>query len=216
MVFINLEYHEMNDIINYLSKIEKNISLKKENYEDDFEIIISRDDALTINNEFIILNEIHPFQFEIISTVLAKSVSLDKIEYEIEILTDHLEELVELLAKGDLKPKEKQLATIWSRILGFKYNTISNLMLLDKPDITWDNVDAEKLYEKMSSFFELKHRYDIIKHKTDTLEDITQAFGNLTQAKKSNRLEWIIIILISFEIIMSLSEKLYELLSRFF
>jgi uncharacterized Rmd1/YagE family protein len=216
VVFVNLEYHEIADIIKYLAKVEKTIDVKKSKYEDDYEIIISKEDNFTINNDFLILKEIHPFQFEIISTVLAKSVALDKVESEIDILTDQIEELVQLLGRGDLKPKEQQLAKIWSRILGFKYNTISNLMLLDKPDITWNNVDAEKLYEKMSGFFELKHRYDIVKHKTDTLEDITQAFGSLTQAKKSNRLEWIIIVLILFEIIMSLGEKFYGLLVNLF
>jgi required for meiotic nuclear division protein 1 len=213
VVFFNMEYHDINDIINYLSRVEKSLDLKK-SYEDDYEMIISKDESFTINNDFIILKEIHPFHFEIVSTVLAKSVALDKIEHEIDQLTDNLEELVDLLGKGDFKLKEKNLAKIWSRILGFKYSTISNIMLLDKPDITWDNIEAEKLYEKMSSLFELKKRYDIVKHKTETLEDITQAFGSLSQTKKSNRLEWIIIILISFEIVMSLTEKIYTFIMR--
>jgi required for meiotic nuclear division protein 1 len=215
-VFVNLEYHEISDIIKYLAKIEKTIDVSKKNYEDDYEMILSKEEPLSFNNDFIILKEIHPFHFEIISTVLAKSVALEKVEYEIDLLTDNLEELVDLLGKGDLNPKEKQVTKIWSQILRFKYNTISNLMLLDKPDITWNNVDAEKLYEKMSGFFELKHRYDIVKHKTDTLEDITQAFGSLTQTKKGNRLEWIIIILITFELLVGISGKLYDLIANLF
>lgn len=215
-VFFNLEHHEVNDIITYLARIEKSIDSNGRNFEDDYEIIIKEEEGLTISNDCLILNEIHHPQYDIVSTVLAKSVSLNKVEYEINLLMDSLEELVALLGKGDLRPKEKLLAKIWSRILGFKYNTISNLMLLDKPDITWDDVNAEKLYEKMSDFFELRHRYYIVKHKMDTLEDITQAFESLTQAKKSNRLEWIIIILISFEIIITLIEKCYDVIRSMF
>jgi uncharacterized Rmd1/YagE family protein len=79
-------------------------------------------------------------------------------------------------------------------------------MLLDKPDITWENQDAETLYIQLSQFYELKDRYDKIQAKTETLMDITQVFGSLTHQRRGNKLEWMVIILIAIEIVLTLIE----------
>jgi uncharacterized Rmd1/YagE family protein len=43
------------------------------------------------------------------------------------------------------------------------------------------------------------------------LLDVTDVFANLSHARRSARLEWIIIILIAFEIIMALAQKFWGL-----
>lgn len=211
-VFINCEFHEITDIVNYLNKIDKGITLKDKKFCDDFVINIS--DMNEINNDFINITELTDYHYEIVSTVLAKSVSLEKIEKNIDILSDELEELVFLLEKGNLKLKENKIAKIWSRILGFKHNMISYIMLLDKPEITWVNSDAERLFEKMSKNFELNYRYETINKKTQIFSDIIEAFSGLAGSKKSNRLEWIVIILIFLETVFILVETLLKFILK--
>jgi len=77
-----------------------------------------------------------------------------------------------------------------------------HLVVLDKPDITWDNPEANSLYLTMARLFELNQRYQEIKHKSETLLDMTDVFSSLSNARRSARLEWIIIILIAIEIIL--------------
>jgi uncharacterized Rmd1/YagE family protein len=79
-------------------------------------------------------------------------------------------------------------------------------MVLDKPDITWDNPEADHLYTTMAGLFELSQRYLEIKHKSETLLDMTDVFSSLSNARRSARLEWIIIILIAIEIVLFLLE----------
>jgi uncharacterized Rmd1/YagE family protein len=79
-------------------------------------------------------------------------------------------------------------------------------MVLDKPDITWDNPEVDRLYLTMASMFELNQRYQEIKHKSETLLDMTDVFANLSHARRSARLEWIIIILIAIEIVIYLMQ----------
>jgi len=53
-------------------------------------------------------------------------------------------------------------------------------------------------------------RYQEIKHKSETLMDVTDVFSSLSHARRAARLEWIIIILIAFEIVMALLDKFWR------
>lgn len=108
----------------------------------------------------------------------------------------------------DLGIPDKRLAKLASKILNFKYRSISSIMVLDKPDITWDNPEADRLYLTMANLFELSQRYQEIRHKSETLMDITEVFTSLSHARRASRLEWIIIILIFIEIVIYLFQIL--------
>lgn len=214
IVFINLNHHEIMDVVNYLKKIEKSLNNQAPfEYRDDFKLdaIQNEHEEITLNYEYMTVDTIENYHLEIISIVLAKSVALEKIEAGIEVLSEDIEDIIEFLEKGHFNLSDEKLSTIWSRILKFKYRTLSYIMLLDKPDITWNNEDAEILFSQLGTFFELQHRYANIRLKTETLSDITEAFGGLTHTKRSTKLEWFIIILITFEILITLTEKFMQL-----
>jgi uncharacterized Rmd1/YagE family protein len=81
-------------------------------------------------------------------------------------------------------------------------------MVLDKPEITWENQEADRFYMTMANLFELSQRYHEIKHKSETLMDITEVFSSLSHARRASRLEWIIIALIFIEIVIYLFQIL--------
>lgn len=45
--------------------------------------------------------------------------------------------------------------------------SISHIQVLDKPDITWDNTEADRLYSTMASLFELNQHHLEIKHSSE-------------------------------------------------
>lgn len=202
-VFINMVHHEIMDIVTYLKGLDSNLVNPSYDFSDDYSIETGCEEE-TINNGYMALQELAPYHREILSVILAKSVALEKIEAEIEILLDELEAVINLLKSGRLSARDDKLAQISAQILSFKYNTISSIMLLDKPDIAWYNEKAEELYNNLSHMFELDERYSKVQAKTGTLMDIVQVFTSLAQHKKANTLEWMIIILILIEIVISL------------
>lgn len=141
---------------------------------------------------------------DIICFVIAKSVALERIEERIDVVFDEVEGLIARLGRGKLGLSDRAMARLASSILSFKFTSIAHIMVLDKPDITWDNPEADRLYTTMAGMFELNQRYLEIKHKSETLLDMTDVFSNLSHARRSARLEWIIIILIAIEIALFL------------
>jgi len=152
IVFLNFQYHEIMDVINYLKTIENGISR----------------------------------------------------------VLDEIEEVVNNLYRGELTVSDEKLAKMSASILEFKLSTISYVMLLDKPAITWNNEEASELFDELTIVFELTDRYEKLRHKIDTLMDIIEVFSGLAHSKRGTRLEWAVIILIGIEICLSLFALFFE------
>ncbi|HWR39994.1 MAG TPA: RMD1 family protein [Patescibacteria group bacterium] len=207
IVFVNCQHHEVMDIIGYLSHVEKGLNqVKQLEHTDEYEILGNSQAEPGITNDQLITLAEQPYHREVVATVLAKSVAVERIEVEVDILIDEIEEVVANLRQGKLSVSDNQLAKVSSRILGFKLATISYVMLLDKPEITWNNEEAGAVFDELCLLFELADRYETLRHKTQMLMDITQVFADLAHAKRGNRLEWAIIILIAIEIVLALIE----------
>ena len=205
IVFIDMEHNEIVDVVNYLKKLEDNLKNADFRFWESYMLKIGTDE-LSVDFNSMSVKEFKSYQLETLAIVLSKSVALEKVEKDLNSLLDEVEDMVDLLGRGILNISDAKNAKMSARILGFKFDTISYIMLLDKPDITWENQNAETLYIQLSQFYELKERYEKIQAKTETLMDITQVFGALTNQRRGNRLEWMVIILIGIEIILTLVE----------
>jgi len=148
------------------------------------------------------------FYPELVSTVIAKSVALEKTEEHLSTILDTLETMIDKLEKGKLNVGNKEIAKTTSKIVRHEYNTIAYIMILDKPDITWTNSDAKNLYDMMSEFFELNDRYITLKEKTDILNNVLSGFSSISHSMRGLFVEWVIVILIFVEIILMLADLL--------
>lgn len=175
-------------------------------YQDNYSLRIEENGALAITNDYAVMSHYFPAFIDIIAFVIAKSVALERIEEQVDTVLDKMEGMIELLDKGKLNIPDKKFAKLASTILNFKYSSLASIMVLDKPDITWDNPEADRLYQTMASLFELDLRYQQIKHKADTLMDTTEVISTLSHATRASRLEIIIIVLIAIEIVIYLFE----------
>ena len=219
IVSVNLTLHEIKDIIAYLKNIDKNfiphanlgyIEEYKLEINEDMDIDSIEDYDFELSYDSIVVKSLEKYQMSILATILAKSVALRKIEADIDILMDELENVMNFLDEGRLKLSDKGLAKMSAKVLRFKYNSLSNLMLLEKPDVAWNKEEAEQFFASLRELFELKDRYERLRHKTEVLMDITEVFSGLTHAKRGNKLEWMVIILIAIELILSIIDKVFR------
>ncbi len=175
-------------------------------YREEYRLEIDPERKSVIANDYTVMPSFNLAFMDIICFVIAKSVALERIEERIDVVFDEVESLIGNLGRGKLELPDRDMARLASSILSFKFTSIAHIMVLDKPDITWDNPEADRLYTTMAGLFELNQRYLEIKHKSETLLDMTGVFTSLSHARRSARLEWIIIILIAIEIVLFLLE----------
>lgn len=225
LVFVNLSFPEIQDIINYLKNIDSDIGngvpfkyseVFKLEVLDNFKAEGAEGKNFEIRYNYCTAGVLKSYYLDIIATIIAKSVALENVEYNIDNLMDDIEDVIVFLDKGRLNLSDKQLAKMSGKVLRYKYNTISSLMLLDKPDVAWNFEDAEDFYLELSTLFEMKDRYDKITHKSEILLDITEVFTGLTHSKRDNKLEWMVIILIAIELVFFGIETISSLASKLF
>lgn len=204
MVFVNFEYHQSMDAIKYFQNIGSEKCLKTmSNFPntENMKLQVQEGSNTEVNFNSITVGSLKDYHMNTLALMLARSISLEKIEIDIDGLFDEVEKVMDYLDKGIFKVKDERLGKISSKILRIKFDVVSNLGLLDKPDIAWYYEGAENLYEQLLELFEIKERYERIKSKTEILSNVMEVFSSLMHSKRGTILEWIVIVLIAFEII---------------
>lgn len=209
IVFINSTKEHTERFMSYIKKIKPDIDIENyERFHDDYALHISEGEEIEFTDDYVQIPEMELFYPELISVVIAKSVALERIEEQLSKILDDLESKIDNLEKGKLNIGNKELAKITSRIVRHEYNTIAYIMILDKPDITWINMNAEYFYEQMSEFFELNDRYEVIKSKTEILKNIIDGLAAISHSIRGLFVEWVIVILIVIEVVLMVVDLL--------
>lgn len=209
IVFINIAPDDELVFNQFLKSLKPELDLKSfRRYLDDYELRESKDfngnkpAKFHLTDQFAALPHIEAYHPELVSTILAKSAALERIEEQMGRIFDTLEALIDRLEKGNLQIGDKALARTTAGIIRHEYNTIAYLMILDKPDVTWTNSAAAKFYNEMAKFFELNERYQILKQKTDVLNIIIGHFSAISHSLRGLFVEWIILGLILVELVV--------------
>lgn len=166
IVFINCTTSDELSFMEYLKRNKADIDIKGyEKYSDDYELEVRANSKIELTDKYVLVPKFEEFYPELISTVIAKSVALEKTEEQLGKIVDKLETMIDKLEKGKLNVGNKEIANTTSKIVRHEYNTLAYIMILDKPDITWGSIQAEEFYNQMAEFFELNDRYIILKEK---------------------------------------------------
>ncbi|MGM1035155.1 MAG: RMD1 family protein [Bacillota bacterium] len=208
IVFINYSHEdEIKAFSSFIQSFEPDIDLVNvDRYTDDYSLHFSETENINLTDEYVVVPKYEFFYPELISTILAKSVALEKTEEQLGKIHDKLEAMIDRLEKGKLRIGNKELARTTAKIVRHEYNTLAYIMILDKPDITWTSSIAGEFYDRMLEFFELNDRYKILKSKTEILYNIMDGFSNISHSIRGLFVEWIIVILIVFEILLTILE----------
>ena len=205
VVFINhAQPDEIRNFFNYIQSFEPDVDTNNASrYTDDYSLHPGESDYLELTDEYVIAPEYETFYPELISTVLAKSVALEKTEEQLGKILDLLETMIDRLEKGKMRVGNKELARTTAKIVRHEYNTLAYIMILDKPDITWTSSTASEFYDRLTEFFELNDRYKILKSKTEILYHILDGFSTISHSIRGLFVEWIVVILIVIEILIT-------------
>lgn len=203
IVFINSTKQHTELLMRYLKGIKSDIDIVHyDRFQEDYILHPAEGEEIEFTDRYVQISNMELFHPQLVSIVIAKSVALERIEEKLGKILDDLESKIDNLEKGKLNIGNKELAKATSRIVRHEYNTIAYIMILDKPDITWINSDAEDFYEKMSEFFELNDRYEVIKSKTEILKSIIDGLASISHSIRGLFVEWVIVLLIVMELLL--------------
>ena len=157
----------------------------------------------------ILLREASNERLLLTATVLARSVILARDETLIGEAFERIEPLVRTMrTEGRAGVPARRVMQQIGEVLSTRHGMIGRAQIGEKPDLLWDHPELERLYARLEDEFELDERARAIDRKLDALGDAADILLSLVQARHASRLEWAIILLIMFEIGLTLYEKL--------
>src|ERR1700736_901157 len=159
----------------------------------------------------ILVREMSLERLLVVSDALAKSVVLGHDEREVANVFDTIEPFArELATSGQTSKSRTDLLKLLGNSLLVQHRVSGRVAVDEKPDVLWDRPDLERLYARLEDEYELSERVEILERKLEVISDTATTLADIIDAKRSLRLELIVIFLIAFEIIVTA----YEILSR--
>ncbi|MFL6516671.1 MAG: RMD1 family protein, partial [Bacillus sp. (in: firmicutes)] len=119
IVFINHSHvDEITVLLHYIHSFEPDFEIEQaDRYTDDYCLHITETENLELTDEYVVVPEYEDFYPELISTVIAKSVALEKTEEQLGKIHDKLENMIDRLEKGKLRIGNKELARTTAKIV---------------------------------------------------------------------------------------------------
>lgn len=173
--------------------------------QEDVEVKLAPDKPEGPDGGSILLSSFTVERIQVIAEVLARSVALARYEAQVRENVVAIESWAKGLEQtGSGGRLEKQLRRHLGATLLIQHATATRVEIGDKPDLLWERSDLERLYVRLEDEYELKERDKILERKLALISSTAETLLNIVGTKHSNRLEWYIIGLIVFEIVLSL------------
>jgi uncharacterized Rmd1/YagE family protein len=152
-----------------------------------------------------------PERLLLVAEAMAVSVALAHDERRIGEAFDRVEPIASSLkhrrllagSQSDLMAQIGEALLIQQRLAG-------RVEMADRPDVLWDHPELERLWAKLADEYDLAPRARAIGQKLEVIRETAGTMGELLSTRTSHRLEWYIIALIAFEIVLSLYDRVFK------
>jgi len=132
-------------------------------------------------------------------------VVLARHEREVAAVFDTTEPFARGLAKnGQISGGRVAILKHIGNALSVRHRVAGPVEIAEKPDILWDKPQLERLYSRLEDEYELKERAESLNRKLAVISETAQVLTDIIDTSRSLRLELIIILLILFEVLISI------------
>jgi uncharacterized Rmd1/YagE family protein len=170
------------------------------------------DEWAKLESDHIVLKRLDVNNISVISAVLAQTVALEHYEQKVDAMLEIFSKLnksTELT--GDLNISKKRLFSLVAENNNTLTELITKLGLLGRSDTAWQFAQYNIVWEGLRQDFELEDRFQDLDYKLNLIQTQVKFYLEILQNRKSDFLEWTIIVLIALEICVSLYDMAEKL-----
>jgi uncharacterized Rmd1/YagE family protein len=141
----------------------------------------------------------------VVALTVAQSAAMDYYERIVDQMFVETDRLAgELERVGTMPMRTRHLVKFIGATMGTRTEVLSVLHLLDMPDAAWDDPGTERIYQKLRAEFDLVDRYQSLELKLHSVQDVLEVITDVARDRRLVMLEAAIVVLIIFEIVLSL------------
>lgn len=178
---------------------------------DEVKLVAAADQAEGIVSARLYLHEFDFYRLQLVADVLAKSLVLSYYEAAISKSFDLIEPLAQTLQEAKLKGHQvKELIRHIGTTLIIQGKMVGRAEITEKPELLWEQPQYERLFVRLEAEYELRERYEAQERKLAIISTTAETLLGLLQEQRTLRVEWYIVILIVFEILLTLYEMWHK------
>jgi len=159
----------------------------------------------TIEHNTLVLADASLEKLQLVADIMAKSVSLAHHEKGIERQFERIEPFAVNLdhwGRGGRAAREL-LHNLGGALLA-EHRVVAGTRVEDSPELLWDHPELERLWARLRDEFEIRERFAALHGKLSLISRTAETALELLQNRRSLRVEWAIVGLIVFEIVVTL------------
>lgn len=147
------------------------------------------------------------------SHALAQSVKLEIFEKKIANRVEATRYIpANLATKGRIPLSRKALTKMMGELI-LERNTINlHSDILDTPDFFWEHSELEPMYRMIAQDLDLAARVNILNRRLDMIKELVEILSQEVGTRYFFAQEWIIIVLIFFEVCMALLKDVFHVI----
>jgi uncharacterized Rmd1/YagE family protein len=163
-----------------------------------------------LEGNVVLLRDLAPERLQVVADVLGKSVLLARYEAILSQTFDRIEPFAADLQRqqGGAAAARDLLAHLGSALLA-EHKMVARAQVDDAPDVLWDRPDLERLFARLRDEFEIRERFAALNRKLELISRTVQTALELLQNRRSLRVEWYVVGLIVFEILLTLYQLVF-------
>ncbi|XP_067312224.1 required for meiotic nuclear division protein 1 homolog [Pseudorasbora parva] len=144
------------------------------------------------------------------SNALSLSVKLAIWEVSLDNFVESIQSIPEMLKSGQrVKLSRAEVMQKIGELFSLRHCINLSSDLLITPDFYWDREDLEQLYDKTCQFLNINRRVKVVNEKLQHCTELTDLMRNHLSEKHSLRLEWMIVVLITIEVMFELARVIF-------
>jgi required for meiotic nuclear division protein 1 len=171
---------------------------------------IDPDAKEVLEGNTVILKDTGTDRLEIVADILSKSVVLARYESRVDQTFDRIEPFAAELTKEKTGSRmARELVSHLGSALLIEQQMVGRVQIDDTPEVLWDRPDLERLFARLRDEFEILERFTALNRKLELVSRTVETALGLIQARRSLRVEWYVLILIVFEILLTLYQMFW-------
>ncbi|GAB5418532.1 MAG: hypothetical protein Crog4KO_02890 [Crocinitomicaceae bacterium] len=169
---------------------------------DSFTIVVNKEESVNVDFDRISIPKLSVDLIHIIALNLAQSSALSHYQLHTDEILEETRELsVHLENTGKVKLTRSKLAKFIGQTMNLRNRIADNLYIFEAPPLAWKEAQLTELDTMLSNELDFENRYRAMQASLSVVRENHEFYKDVLQHKHSSLLEWIIIILILFEVV---------------
>lgn len=141
----------------------------------------------------------------VVGLVLAQSAAMEYYEDHVSEILEQTDRITQALAEsGRMRGRVRDTVRFIGHCIETKNEIVETLALFDKPDVTWESEQLDRLFVRLREMMEIDDRFRALEYRLRTIQDSLVLLVELSRGESTFRLELLVVLLIFLELAVML------------